>query len=115
MYGDWVWALCEAGADIELADWDNSYVFCTLYRGGRFAPIRPESVYRRLGAVKRRLPAVPDEMTPHWYRHTHATVLLLAGVPMHVVSRRAGAEDAFELIRQPPLNERTGRHGPVLV
>ena len=29
-------------------------------------------------------------MTPHWFRHTHATALLLAGVPLHVVSRRLG-------------------------
>lgn len=29
-------------------------------------------------------------MTPHWFRHTHATTLLLAGTPLHVVSRRLG-------------------------
>ncbi|MBZ6081540.1 site-specific integrase [Streptomyces olivaceus] len=93
LYGDWVWALCEAGADVELGDWDDAYIFCNLRRGSRFAPIRPESVYKHLGVVKRRLPAVPHGMTPHWYRHTHATALLLAGVPMHVVSRRLGHAD----------------------
>lgn len=74
LYGDWVWALCEAGADVELDDWDNAYIFCNLYRGRRFAPLRPESVYKHLGARKNHLPSLPEEMTPHWYRHTrHGT------------------------------------------
>jgi site-specific recombinase XerD len=93
LYGDWVWALCEAGADVELDDWDGAYIFCNLHRGRRFAPLRPESVYKHLNARKSQLPALPVEMTPHWYRHTHATALLLAGVPMHVVSRRLGHAD----------------------
>lgn len=32
----------------------------------------------------------PAGWTPHWFRHTHATALLLAGVPEWVVSRRLG-------------------------
>ena len=36
------------------------------------------------------LPVLPSAMTPHWFRHTHATTLLLAGTPLHVVSRRLG-------------------------
>ncbi|WP_345680226.1 tyrosine-type recombinase/integrase [Yinghuangia aomiensis] len=93
LYGDWVWALCEAGADVEVEDWDDAYIFCNLHRGRRFAPLRPESVYKHLGARRGQLPSLPREMTPHWYRHTHATALLLAGVPMHVVSRRLGHRD----------------------
>ncbi|MFC7384228.1 tyrosine-type recombinase/integrase [Sphaerisporangium rhizosphaerae] len=93
LYGDWVWALCEAGADVELDNWDRAYIFCNLHRGRRFAPLSPESVYKHLGARKRQLPSLPAQMTPHWYRHTHATALLLAGVPMHVVSRRLGHAD----------------------
>jgi integrase len=93
LYGDWVWALCEAGADVELDDWDNAYIFCNLRRGPRFAPLRPESVYKHLGVRKKDVPGLPPHMTPHWYRHTHATALLLSGVPMHVVSRRLGHAD----------------------
>ncbi|MET8992311.1 tyrosine-type recombinase/integrase [Nonomuraea wenchangensis] len=93
LYGDWVWALCEAGADVELDDWDDAYIFCNLHRGRRFAPLRPESVYKHLDAVKRKVPGLPERLTPHWYRHTHATALLLAGVPVHVVSRRLGHAD----------------------
>jgi site-specific recombinase XerD len=93
LYGDWVWALCEAGADVELDDWDNAYIFCNLHRGRRFAPLRPESVYKHLAARKKDVVGLPPDMTPHWYRHTHATALLLSGVPMHVVSRRLGHAD----------------------
>jgi len=32
----------------------------------------------------------PPGWTPHWFRHTHATALLLAGTPDWVVSRRLG-------------------------
>ena len=38
-------------------------------------------------------PAVPQAWTPHWMRHSHATALLLSGVPVHVVSRRLGHVD----------------------
>ncbi len=93
LYGDWVWALCEAGADVELEDWDRAYIFCNLHRGRRFAPLRPESIYKHLTSMKRRVPGLPAAMTPHWFRHSHATALLLAGVPEHVVSRRLGHAD----------------------
>lgn len=43
--------------------------------------------------MKRLVPQVPEAMTPHWFRHTHATALLLAGTPLHVVSRRLGHRD----------------------
>jgi site-specific recombinase XerD len=36
---------------------------------------------------------VPVAWTPHWMRHSHATALLLSGVPVHVVSRRLGHAD----------------------
>ena len=93
LYGDWVWALCEAGADVELDDWDGAYIFCNLHRGRRFAPLRPRACTSTWTRGKRDCPRLPMQMTPHWYRHTHATALLLAGVPMHVVSRRLGHAD----------------------
>lgn len=93
LYGEWVWALCEAGADAALADWDSAYIFCNLHHGERFAPLSPGSVYKHLGSMRKRVPVLPADMTPHWFRHTHATGLLLAGTPMHVVSRRLGHAD----------------------
>jgi integrase len=37
----------------------------------------------------------PRDWTPHWFRHTHATALLLAGTPEWVVSRRFGHAPAM--------------------
>jgi site-specific recombinase XerD len=93
LYGDYVWALCELGADAALKDWGSAYVFCNTARQPLFAPLRPESVYRHLEVMKRRVPKLPAGMTPHWFRHTHATALLLSGRPAHVVSRRLGHRD----------------------
>jgi len=53
----------------------------------------PERVYRITGRLHQRLPGLPEGWSPHWLRHTHASALLLAGVPLHVVSRRLGHAD----------------------
>ena len=69
-------------------------MFVNLAREPRFAPWRPESVYDLVGRLRRQLAGqVPAGWTPHWFRHSHATALLLAGVPVHVVSRRLGHAD----------------------
>lgn len=59
LYGDWVWALCDLGADIELRDWDSAFIFCNLHRGDRFAPLRAESVYKHLASMKKRVGELP--------------------------------------------------------
>ena len=94
LYGEYVWQLCEAGADLVSDDFDASYVFVNLDREPRFAPWRPESVYDLVARLRRELSGrVPAGWTPHWMRHSHATALLLSGVPVHVVSRRLGHAD----------------------
>ena len=91
LYGEYLWQLCEAGADLAVPDLDAAPVFVNLAGGTRFAPWRPESVYDLVERLHRDLAGqVPDTWTPHWMRHSHATALLLAGVPVHVVSRRLG-------------------------
>ena len=91
LYGEYLWQLCEAGADLAVPDLDAAPVFVNLAGGTRFAPWRPESVYDLVGRLRRDLAGqVPAAWTPHWMRHSHATALLLAGVPVHVVSRRLG-------------------------
>ncbi|MCV7209313.1 tyrosine-type recombinase/integrase [Mycolicibacterium canariasense] len=92
LYGDYVWWLCDRGADVTIDDWNSSYIFCNTRRAPLYGPLRPETVYAHLRSVKRRLPQIPTRLTPHWFRHTHATALLLAGTPLHVVSRRLGHE-----------------------
>jgi site-specific recombinase XerD len=93
LYSDYVWALCDIGADAAITDWDAAYLFCNTRRRPPFGPLRPESVYAHLQSRKHQLPLLPAKLTPHWFRHTHATALLLAGVPLHVVSRRLGHRD----------------------
>ena len=94
LYGEYVWWLCEAGADLATEDFDATCVFVNLDRQPRFAPWRPESVYDLVDRLRRQLSGqVPHTWTPHWMRHSHATALLLSGVPVHVVSRRLGHAD----------------------
>jgi integrase len=94
LYGEYVWQLCEAGADLVTDDFDATCVFVNLDREPRFAPWRPESVYDLVDRLRRQLSEqVPPDWTPHWMRHSHATALLLSGVPVHVVSRRLGHLD----------------------
>lgn len=90
LYADYVWWLCDRGADAALNDWDSAYIFCNTMRAPLFAPLRTESVYAHLRSMKQRDIGLPVKVTPHWFRHTHATALLLAGSPVHVVSRRLG-------------------------
>jgi site-specific recombinase XerD len=94
LYGEYLWQLCDAGADTAVDDLDAAQLFVNLAGGTRFAPWRPESVYDLVGRLHRDLAGqVPGAWTPHWMRHSHATALLLAGVPVHVVSRRLGHAD----------------------
>jgi site-specific recombinase XerD len=94
LYGEYLWQLCDAGADTAVEDLDAAQLFVNLAGGTRFAPWRPESVYDLVGRLHRDLAGqVPQAWTPHWMRHSHATALLLAGVPVHVVSRRLGHAD----------------------
>ena len=94
VYGEYLWQLCDAGADVALGDIDSALVVVNLNGGERFAPWQPGSVYSLVDRLKRELEhKVPARWTPHWFRHTHATALLLAGAPLHVVSRRLGHAD----------------------
>ena len=80
LYGEYVWRLCEAGADLATDDFDGTCVFVNLDRDPRFAPWRPESVYDLVDRLRRQLSGqVPQAWTPHWMRHSHATALLLSG------------------------------------
>lgn len=91
LYGEYLWQLCDAGADLVVGDLESWWVFVNLARGPRFAPLRAETVAWQVRRLRRVLKGrVPAKFTPHWLRHTHATALLLSGVAEHVVSRRLG-------------------------
>ncbi len=93
LYSAYVWHLVERGADLEVPDLDTHFVFVNLVRGELFAPMRAETVYAKVDSLTRRCPVLPPRWSPHWLRHTHATALLLAGAPPHVVMRRLGHAD----------------------
>jgi len=91
LYGEYLWQLCDLGAAEVHPPLDEWWVFVNVNRGEPFAPLRPESVYAKVGQLSRRFgESLPEGWTPHWFRHTHATSLLLAGAPIHVVMRRLG-------------------------
>ena len=93
LHSEYVWQLCDAGAH-QVVDLENHFVFVNLRRGQWLAPMRPETVYDLAASLKRRLGAkVPQGWSPHWFRHSHASALLLAGVREHVVMRRLGHAD----------------------
>jgi integrase len=101
LYGEYLWQLCEAGADTAVPDLDRAPVFVNLAGGSRFAPWRPEGVYDLVARLRRELAGqVPAAWTPHWLRHSHATALLLSGIPVHVVSRRLGHADVQTTLQQ---------------
>lgn len=94
LYGEYLWQLVEAGGDASPGDFDASYIFVNLTREPRFSPMRPSTVDWLVRRLRRQLAGqVPARWSAHWLRHTHATALLLAGVPLHVVSRRLGHAD----------------------
>jgi site-specific recombinase XerD len=93
LHSEYVWQLCDADAH-RVLDLENHFVFVNLYRGQWLAPLRPETVYDLVDALKRQLgAAVPEGWTPHWFRHSHASALLLSGAKEHVVMRRLGHAD----------------------
>lgn len=94
LYTEYVWSLVQLGADDEVARLATHFVFVNLNRGVRFAPIRAETVYARVRSIRAATTGlVRANWTPHWFRHTHATALLLNGVAPHVVMRRLGHAD----------------------
>ena len=94
LYGEYLWRLCDAGADVAVGDLDQWWVFVNVAREPRFAAMRPETVAWQVRRLRRDLAGlVPADFSPHWLRHTHATALLMSGIPEHVVSRRLGHVD----------------------
>ena len=93
LYSAYVWELVDAGIDLTIADVASHFVFVNTSREPMWAPLRPETVYDRVRALTRQHDNLPAAWTPHWLRHTHASALLLAGCPAHVVMRRLGHAD----------------------
>lgn len=92
LYAAYLWGLIDAGIDLDVPDLTNLQVFVNVARDPLWTPMRVETLYQKFRAVRRLETSLPD-FTPHWFRHTHATALLLAGTDPHVVMRRLGHAD----------------------
>ncbi len=68
------------------ADWQDNDLIVTTQKG---TPVSPAgNVHRSFGAIVKHAGLRPIRV--HDLRHTHATILLLAGVPAKIVSERLG-------------------------
>lgn len=72
--------------------WEDSGLVFTRQDG---TPLSPSTVSKKFEGMQGKVEGIPT-IRLHDLRHTHATLLLANGVPLHVVSRRLGhASEAF--------------------
>ncbi|OZD78871.1 hypothetical protein CH260_03545 [Rhodococcus sp. 05-2256-B2] len=91
LYGDFLYEVGALADRHGLPLRDTDPVLVNTGGGQLLAAMTPSGVYRVVERLQSRVGGtVPTGWTPHWFRHTHATALLLSGVPEHVVMRRLG-------------------------
>ena len=69
---------------VEYGSLDSDYVFVNLWGGRHGRPLMYTTVNDIVLATRR---TVGFHFTPHWFRHTYATLSRRAGVPLEVVSQ----------------------------
>ena len=79
---------CRA-ASLGLEITPGSPLMVNLDRPPLLAAMREGTVRDKVTALKKK-GIGPSGWTPHWFRHSHASALLLAGTPEWIVSRRLG-------------------------
>jgi len=89
LFADYLTHLACRAAEVGVAVNVDCPLWVNLDRPPLLAPLREATVRDKVGALKRR-GIGPPGWTPHWFRHSHATALLLGGTPDWVVSRRLG-------------------------
>jgi integrase len=89
LYADYLTHLACRAAEFGIPISSNELLFRNLDRPPLLSPLREGTVRDKVAALKRRRIG-PADWTPHWFRHCHATALLISGVPEWVVSRRLG-------------------------
>ena len=89
LFADYLTHLACRAASLGLAVTPGSPLLVNLDRPPLLAAIREGTVRDKVTALKKK-GIGPAGWTPHWFRHRHASALLLAGTPEWVVSRRLG-------------------------
>jgi integrase len=80
--------VCRAG-EVGMEIGTDSPLLVNLTRPPLLSALREGTVRDKTAALRKKRIG-PASWTPHWFRHSHATALFLAGTPEWVVSRRLG-------------------------
>ncbi|MFV8315036.1 transposase [Mycobacterium paragordonae] len=89
LFADYLTDIACRAAESGIALTNTRPLLVNVARPPLLAALRETTVREKVAALRRR-GFGPPGWTPHWFRHTHATALLLAGTPEWVVSRRLG-------------------------
>ena len=89
LFADYLTASGLPGRRVRHRGHRTSPLLVNLDRPPLLAALREGTVRDKVAALRRK-GIGPPGWTPHWFRHSHATALLLAGTPEWVVSRRLG-------------------------
>ncbi|WP_405996064.1 tyrosine-type recombinase/integrase [Streptomyces sp. NBC_00986] len=89
LFADYLTHLACRAAELGEEIGTHSPLLVNLTRPPLLAAVREGTVRDRTAALRKKKIG-PGWWTPHWFRHSHATALLLAGTPEWVVSRRLG-------------------------
>jgi integrase len=89
LFADYVTHLACTAAEVAIAVTAEDPLWVNLERPPLLAALRESTVRDKTEALRRK-GVGPAGWTPHWFRHSHATALLLAGTAEWVVSRRLG-------------------------
>jgi integrase len=89
LFADYVTHLACRAAGLGIGVTADYPLWVNLDRPPLLAALRESTVRDKTESLRRK-GAGPAGWTPHWFRHSHATALLLAGTAEWVVSRRLG-------------------------
>lgn len=89
LFGDYLTQLVCTATSLGLTVTADSPLLVNLQRPPLLAALREGTVRDKATALRNK-GIGPPGWTPHWFRHSHATALLLAGTAEWVVSRRLG-------------------------
>jgi integrase len=89
LFADYLTHLACRAAESGIAVTPDWPLLVNLERPPLLAALREGTIRDKVTALKKK-GIGPPGWTPHWFRHSHATALLLAGTPDWVVSRRLG-------------------------
>jgi integrase len=89
LFADYLTHLACRAAETGIAVTPDWPLLVNLERPPLLAALREGTIRDKVTALKKKGTGPPG-WTPHWFRHSHATALLLAGTPDWVVARRLG-------------------------